>query len=79
MTGSLIEAFEKVKLSAERSPWGEDGDESHLFKARPHKRLRTSPEKLKESLESEFLTPPKTFSTAWLNRLQRYFIQAKSY
>jgi len=42
-----------------------------LDQEKPRKRVRKSPEEIKAKLEKDFLTPSKTFSPSWLNRLQQ--------
>ena len=47
----------------------EDSTDEELS-LRPKQRAKPSPEEIKKSLESEFLSPPTTFSADWLNKLQ---------
>lgn len=41
---------------------------------KPRKQARKKPEDLLRELENEFLTPSPSFSSKWLNQLQKYAI-----
>ena len=45
--------------------------DSILLERRPRKRVKKSNDEILKNLESEYLTPSNTFSTAWLNKLQK--------
>jgi len=49
-----------------------DNIDDLLFCRAPRKRRRRDPDEAKRELEKKYLTPPTTFSTAWLDRLQQY-------
>ena len=43
-----------------------------LDERKPRKRVIPADDELRAQLEEEFLAPSHTFSTEWLNKLQRY-------
>lgn len=45
-----------------------------LDKAAPQRKRIQDPDELKAHLEKKYLSPSKTFSTEWLNRLQQCVI-----
>lgn len=67
----LANALEKLQLSAADTA---DDWVDHLLEEqqRPRKRIKQGQEELKRELEQKFLTPSKSFSPEWLNRLQQY-------
>jgi antiviral helicase SKI2 len=72
MADSPVSALEKVHLSnAALQNKEDDWIDQILDEQRPRKRAKQDPEELKRELEQKFLTPSKTFSTEWLNKLQQ--------
>ena len=67
MDNDLSDILEKLSLASEKL---QDNIDDILDQAKPRKRIRKSPEEIKDNLEREFLTPSTTFSSAWLDRLQ---------
>ncbi len=67
---NLASALEKLQLgSAEiADDWI---DQIIDEQQRPRKRLKQDLEELKLELEQKYLTPSKSFSTEWLNKLQQ--------
>lgn len=49
----------------------EDCIDDLLSDKRPRKQKSKTPEKLKKQLEQSFLSPPTSFSSPWLDRLQQ--------
>ncbi|EME41287.1 hypothetical protein DOTSEDRAFT_176340 [Dothistroma septosporum NZE10] len=68
MADTLPQALEKLSL-ASRSV--DDDIDDLLDQVKPRKRIRRSPEDVKKKLEADFLTPSKSFSPEWLDRLQQ--------
>lgn len=71
MTSSISDALERLHL-VEAPARGEETMDDILERtsaARPQR--RQGPAELKAHLEKEYLTPSRTFSTEWLNRLQQ--------
>jgi antiviral helicase SKI2 len=72
MADSLVSALEKVHLANAALQDKEDDWIDHILdEQRPRKRAKQDPEELKRELERKFLTPPTSFSTEWLNKLQQ--------
>jgi antiviral helicase SKI2 len=72
MADSLVSALEKVQLGQVDLADREDNWIDHILdEQRPRKRIKQDPEELKLELEQKFLTPPTSFSTEWLNKLQQ--------
>jgi hypothetical protein len=67
MANSLISTLERLRLALENN----DDIDHILDEQRPCKKLKQDPEELKRQLEQKYLTPPTSFSTEWLNRLQQ--------
>ena len=66
----LANALEKLQLSA--TDTADDWIDQILEEQQhPRKRIKQDQEKLKRELEEKYLTPSKTFSTEWLNKLQQ--------
>ncbi|KAF2444664.1 antiviral helicase [Karstenula rhodostoma CBS 690.94] len=66
----LAEQLEQLRVSADNvsDPTWVD---SLANEQRPPKRQRKSKDDIKKELETEFLTPSRSFDTRWLNRLQQ--------
>ena len=66
----LVNALEKLRLSAADTA---DDWIDHVLEEQqqPRKRMKQDQEELKRELEQKFLTPSKSFSPEWLNRLQQ--------
>jgi antiviral helicase SKI2 len=67
---NLASALEKLQLNAScaEDDWVDQIlEEQH----RPRKRIKQDQEELKRELEQIYLTPSKSFSTEWLNKLQQ--------
>ncbi|KAI9745085.1 MAG: hypothetical protein M1818_001363 [Claussenomyces sp. TS43310] len=72
MVDNLAEALEKIELAGKALNGKEDDWIDHiLYEQRPLKRVKQDPTDLKQELGKKYLTPPKSFSTAWLNKLQQ--------
>jgi antiviral helicase SKI2 len=72
MADSLASALERLHLDSVALEDKEDSWIDHiLHEQRPRKKVKQDPEELKRQLEQKYLTPPKSFSTEWLNRLQQ--------
>lgn len=71
MGEGLIEALESVRLYSNSLASEDDQIDSILDRQLPPKRFKQDPEELKRDLEQNYLTPPTSFSTAWLNKLQQ--------
>ncbi len=72
MADSLVSALQKVQLSSstpDSTP--DDWVDQILDSQRPRKRMKQDQEALKLELEEKYLTPPTSFSTEWLNKLQK--------
>jgi antiviral helicase SKI2 len=66
----LASTLEKLQLSA--TDTADDWIDKILEEQqRPRKRIKQDQEELKRELEEKYLTPPKSFSTEWLNKLQQ--------
>ena len=66
---ALQRAIQQVSsLDIESDGW----IDSILDERRPRKRVEPTDDELRAQLEEEFLAPSHTFSTEWLNKLQRY-------
>lgn len=77
MTSSLIEAIERLHISdnGSSSTIKTESIDDFLFEQVVPREGRKRPEhaaELETPLEKKYLTPPTTFSTEWLNRLQQY-------
>ena len=67
----LASALEKLQLNA--ADTADDWIDQILEEQqRPRKRIKQDQEELKRELEQKYLTPSKSFSTEWLNKLQQY-------
>ncbi|TAQ86619.1 hypothetical protein B7494_g5050 [Chlorociboria aeruginascens] len=72
MTDELANALERVHFRAEAlSDVEVDWIDHILDEQRPRKRPKQDLESLKQELEQKYLTPSRTFSPAWLNKLQQ--------
>jgi antiviral helicase SKI2 len=72
MADGLVSALEKVHLSNAALEDKKDDWIDHVLDIqRPRKRAKQDPEEIKRELERKFLTPPKSFSIEWLNKLQQ--------
>jgi antiviral helicase SKI2 len=71
MTSSISDALERLHLVEATARGKETMDDilERTSAARPQQ--RQGPAELKAHLEKEYLTPSRTFSTEWLNRLQQ--------
>lgn len=71
MANDLAATLEKLHLS--RQSFLDQGGhiDDILDQERPRKRPKKPKEELKKQLERDYLTPPKAFSTQWLNKLQQ--------
>lgn len=68
MVEDIVEGVGHLSLDPKSLP----GDIDDLLdQAKPRKRVRKSPEEIKQKLEKDFLTPSTTFSPSWLDRLQQ--------
>jgi antiviral helicase SKI2 len=67
MPDSLISTLERLHLALENN----DDIDRILDEQHPRQKLKQDPEELKRQLEQKYLTPPTSFSTEWLNRLQQ--------
>jgi antiviral helicase SKI2 len=66
----LTSAMEKLQLDAVNS--ADDWIDQILEEQqRPRKRVKQDQEELKRELEQKYLTPSKSFSNEWLNKLQQ--------
>jgi antiviral helicase SKI2 len=66
----LASALENLQLSA--ADTADDWIDNILEEQqRPRKRIKQDPEELKRELEKKYLTPSKSFSPEWLNKLQQ--------
>jgi len=66
MDSDLAEAVRRLRLDKTV-----DNIDDVLFKRVPRKRKQRDPDEVRAELEKKYLTPPTTFSTAWLDRLQQ--------
>ena len=67
----LSNALEKLQLSAADAADDWIDDQIIQEQQRPRKRIKQDKEELKLELEKKYLTPSKSFSTEWLNKLQQ--------
>lgn len=67
----LVKSLERVQLASQNL--ADDWIDHNLTQSFPRKRARRTKDDVKAQLSRDFLTPPSTFSTEWLNRLQRRF------
>ena len=66
----LASALEKLHLSAAET--ADDWiDRALEEQQRPRKRIKPDQEDLKRELEQKYLTPSRSFSSEWLNKLQQ--------
>lgn len=66
----LVSALEKLQLNSADTT--DDWIDQILEEQqRPRKRIKQDREELKRELEKKYLTPSKSFSTEWLNKLQQ--------
>ncbi|KAI1111621.1 DSHCT domain-containing protein [Nemania sp. NC0429] len=68
---ALVDAMRKLQLVGTTNDLNDFNIDDILFQQRPRKRVKQDPTELKAELEQKYLTPSKTFSTEWLNRLQQ--------
>ncbi|KAK5128632.1 hypothetical protein LTR08_003953 [Meristemomyces frigidus] len=68
MAEDLTTVFGRLSLAADKLDANID---DILDQAKPRKRIRKTPEEIKTKLERDFLTPSKSFSPEWLDRLQQ--------
>jgi antiviral helicase SKI2 len=72
MAEALLSALERVHLKSNTSDGTADDCIDHILdEQRPRKRIKQDQDQLKRELEQKYLTPPTSFSTEWLNRLQQ--------
>lgn len=72
MSNPLLSAVQKLRIDAENPVTVDESlTDDELNQPRPVKKRRKSTETMKRELERDFLTPPTTFGTEWLNRLQQ--------
>lgn len=69
MADSLVGDLEKVAIGGANDE--DDCIDNILDQRRPRKRVKQDVDDLKSELEQKFLTPPTSFSTEWLNKLQQ--------
>ena len=68
MADDLPAAIQSLTLSADKF---DDDIDAILDQAKPRKKVRRSPDEIKQKLQEDFLTPSTSFSPAWLDRLQQ--------
>ena len=67
----LVSVLEKLQLNA--ADTADDWIDQVLEEQQgPRKRIKQDQEELKRELEQKYLTPSKSFTTEWLNKLQQY-------
>lgn len=72
MTSELAQILEDVRIRATTVGDGKDDWIDHILdEQRPRKISRLSPDRLRNELRNDFLTPPTTFDPEWLNKLQQ--------
>lgn len=71
MAEALADSLRKVHIGSISGSRDADWIDSILDQQGPRKRVKQGPDELKRELERKFLTPPTSFSTAWLNKLQQ--------
>ncbi len=72
MGTDLLNAVKGLQIKDEDDKDRDFSIDDILTKSRPRKRSRRAPEALKRNLEEAFLTPPTSFNSEWLNKLQQY-------
>ena len=72
MTSELVEAVERLQISANSGILSEKTIDDILDHRMPKLQGEQDHEVLKKAIEKEFLSPPRSFGPEWLNRLQRY-------
>lgn len=71
MRRELLEAVEGFKAGGRENFEPDDCIDDLLTDQRPRKQQCKTPETLKKQLEESFLSPPTSFDSSWLNRLQQ--------
>jgi antiviral helicase SKI2 len=69
MVDNLVTALER--LCVDSAVLEDDWIDHILDEPRPRKRIKQDPEEIKRELEKKYLTPSRSFSTEWLNKLQQ--------
>lgn len=67
----LLTAMRELKLKAEQEPSLVNESETPFGRAGIRERHWKTSDALKKELIETFLTPPTTFSSEWLNKLQQ--------
>lgn len=71
MAAPLLTAMRELRLDADQGDSQVDEGETLVRGARLRERHKKSSNALKTELTEKFLTPPTTFSSEWLNKLQQ--------
>lgn len=76
MVSELLNAVERLRNSVEKLDLGLDRSiDAILCEQRPKVQATRAQDALKRDLEEDYLTPPTSFSSEWLNTLQQYVIR----
>ena len=74
MTSELLNAVERLRIRASTGALADKSIDDLLDQRLPRIPKKQDHEVLRQEIEKEFLTPPHSFGTEWLNRLQQYAI-----
>jgi antiviral helicase SKI2 len=71
MATDLLKAVKGLQIKYRDEKDDDFSIDEMLTEPRPRKRPKRAPQALKKELEEAFLTPPTSFSSEWLNKLQQ--------
>lgn len=71
MTTDLLKAIEGISIGRAENSDRESCIDEMLMDQRPRKPKSKTTDDLKQQLEVSFLTPPTSFNSEWLDRLQQ--------
>ena len=72
MNLNLLQAIDDLTITANEK--AENFIDDKLGNIKPRKRAKHDSHALRQSIESDFLSPPTSFGPDWLNRLQQYVV-----
>lgn len=75
MASDLFRALSELYIDHKREIEDDDYIDEKLTQQRPRKRTKQSHESLRKEIEKDFLSPPTSFGSEWLNRLQQHVTQ----
>lgn len=75
MASDLLRAVSELYIDHGREIEDDDYIDEKLTQQRPRKRTKQSHVSLRKEIENDFLSPPTSFGSEWLNRLQQHVTQ----